>query len=63
MVTCSTLLCTRMSCCQMSISLTFWTQITYQSFSTYWFMLELGIYRTRLTNSQIGSGFKAWSLN
>jgi hypothetical protein len=31
--------------------------------STYWIMLELGIFPTRLTNSQIGSGFKAWPLN
>jgi hypothetical protein len=37
--------------------------ITHQLFSTYWIILELGIFRTRLTNSQIGSGFKAWPLN
>jgi hypothetical protein len=57
------LLCTRMSDCQKSLSLTFWTQITYQSFSTYWNLLELGVFWTQLTNSQLGSGFKAWPLN
>jgi hypothetical protein len=41
----------------------FWTQITYQLFSTCWIILELGIFRTQLTNSQIGSGFKAYPLN
>jgi hypothetical protein len=60
MVTCSLLLCTRTSHCQTSLSLIFWTQITYKSFSTYWIMIELGILRARLTNSQIWSGFKAW---
>jgi hypothetical protein len=44
------------------IGLTFWTQISYQSLSTYWIIAELGVFRTRLTNSQIGSGFKAWAL-
>jgi hypothetical protein len=34
----------------------------YQSFSTCWIMLEIGSFRTQLTNSQIGSSFKAWTL-
>jgi hypothetical protein len=33
--------------------------VTYQSFSTCWIILELGIFRTQLTNSQIGGGFIA----
>jgi hypothetical protein len=45
------LLCTRMPDCQKSFSQTFWTYITYQSFSTYWIILELGIFLTRLTNA------------
>jgi hypothetical protein len=48
---------------QLSLSLTFWPQITYQSFSTYWNMFELRIFWACLTNSQIESGFKAWPLN
>jgi hypothetical protein len=40
------LLCTRMSDCQKSLSLIFWTPLTYQSFSSYWIMLELGILQT-----------------
>jgi hypothetical protein len=62
MVTCSILWFTKMSDCQKSLSLTSWTQITYQSSSTYWIMLRLDIFRTRLKNSQIGSGFKALPL-
>jgi hypothetical protein len=46
-----------------SLSLTFWTQITYQSFFTCWIILELGIFQTLLTNSQTGNGFKARPLN
>jgi hypothetical protein len=48
--------------CQKSLPLTSWTQITYQYSSTYWIMLRLGIFRSRLKNSQIGSGFKALPL-
>jgi hypothetical protein len=59
MVTCSISLWTRMFGCQKSLSLTF----CYKSFSTCWNLLELGIFQTRLTNSQMGSGFKAWPLN
>jgi hypothetical protein len=63
MLMCSILWCIRVSECQKSLSLIFWTQITYQSFSTYWVMLEIGILRIRLTNSHIGSGLKALPLN
>jgi hypothetical protein len=57
MVTCL-ILFIRMSGCQKSLSLTFWTQITYHSFSTCWILIELGILQTQLTNSQTGSGSK-----
>jgi hypothetical protein len=62
MVTCSMFFCTRMSDCQKSLSQTFWNQITYQYFPTYWLMLEIGIFRTRLTKSQFGTGIKACPL-
>jgi hypothetical protein len=58
MVTCSILLCTRMSGWQKSLSLTLWTQFTSQSFSTHWIMLEVGIFRTRLTGTDWG-GFRS----
>jgi hypothetical protein len=61
--TCSILLCTRMSGCQESLSLTFWTQITYQSFPFCWTMLHQEIFSTRFTNSHIGSSFKSYRLN
>jgi hypothetical protein len=32
--------------------------MTYQSFYTYWTILELGIFRSRFTDSQVGSGLK-----
>jgi hypothetical protein len=62
-VTCSILLCTRMSGCQKPLSLTFCTQLTYQLFSTCWIILEVGIFWTRSTNLEIGSSFIAWPLN
>jgi hypothetical protein len=43
MATYSKWLCAWMSDCQKLLFLTFSTQITYQSFSTYWIMLETGV--------------------
>jgi hypothetical protein len=41
-VTCSMMLCsTKMSDCQMSLSLLYWTQITYQLLCTFWIILGL----------------------
>jgi hypothetical protein len=52
METCLTSWSIRMSDCQKSMSLISRSQITYQSFSTYWNMLELEIFQIQLNNSQ-----------
>jgi hypothetical protein len=48
----------RISGCHKSLSLIFWTQITYKSFSICWVIFELVMFRAQLTNSQFGSGLK-----
>jgi hypothetical protein len=48
-----------MSDYQKSFSLAFWPHITYQPVCTCWIMLELGIFQTRLTNSQVWERFQS----
>jgi hypothetical protein len=62
-VLCLVLLSARMLDSEKSVCLILWTPIIYQIFSDYYIMLELGTFRTRLTNSQIGICYKHFPLN